>query len=85
MSFLEALPEEVLLQLMRYLKPKDLLKIGLASAKMRKVSHDPKLWQKVDVNDKIVPTEFIEFIYMFVKYLDISLAVTEGKTWSRLR
>ena len=74
---LEKLPEEVILNILTYLKLKDLMNCSQASKRIRRIAQDEKLWQRVDVNDKKVSTDFLEMILENgCRFLDISLAVT---------
>ena len=59
---LETLPEEVILTIFGYFKLKDLMNCGQLSKRIRRIARDEKLWQRVDVNDKKVSTNFLEMI-----------------------
>jgi hypothetical protein len=60
-NFLD-LPEELVLKVLSYSKPKDLITSGLVSKKLRRISHDNSLWRRVNISKKIVKTDFLEFI-----------------------
>ena len=78
---LETLPEEVIFHIFGYFKLKDLLNCGQLSTQIRRIAQDQKLWQRVDVNDKKVSTNFLEMILgKGCKFLDISLCETLEET-----
>jgi hypothetical protein len=56
------LPEELILKVLSYSEPKDLIASGQVSKRFRKISHDNSLWQRVNLSKKIVKTEFLEMI-----------------------
>lgn len=60
-NFLD-LPEELVLKVLSYSTPKDLITSGQVSKKLRRISHDNSLWQRVNISNKIVKTEFLEMI-----------------------
>ena len=74
---LEKLPDELILNILTYFKLKDLMNCCQSSKRIRRIAQDEKLWERVDVNDKKVSTEFLEMILENgCRFLDISLAVT---------
>ena len=74
---LEKLPEEVILNILTYFKLKDLMNCSQASKRIRRIAQDEKLWQRVDVNNKKISTEFLEMILdRGCHSLDVSLALT---------
>ena len=76
-SPLENLPDEVILNILGYMKIQDLINSGQVSNRLRGITQDETLWKQVDVNDKKVSTEFLEMILeKGCKFLDISLAET---------
>ena len=56
------LPDEIILKVLSCSEPKDLISSGQVSKRLRKISHDNSLWQKVSLAWKIVKTEFLELI-----------------------
>ena len=60
MSSIELLPEEVLLDIFGNLDVKDLGYCAQACKKFRKVSLDETLWQKLNLDEKEVPSQFLE-------------------------
>ena len=56
------LPDEIILKLLSYSEPKDLISSGQVSKRLRKISRDNSLWQRVSLAWKIVKTEFLELI-----------------------
>ena len=78
---LENLPEEVIFHIFGYFKLKDLMNCGQLSTQIRRIALDQKLWQRVDVNNKKVSTNFLEMILgKGCKFLDISLCETLEET-----
>ena len=61
MSF-QDLPEELILKVLSYSEPKDLITSGHVSKRFRTISHDSSLWQRVNLSKKVVKTEFLEVI-----------------------
>ena len=56
------LPDEIILKVLSCSELKDLISSGQVSKRLRKISHDNSLWQKVSLAWKIVKTEFLELI-----------------------
>ena len=56
------LPDEIILKVLSYSEPKDLISSGQVSKRLRKISRDNSLWQRVSLAWKIVKTEFLELI-----------------------
>ena len=61
MSF-QDLPEELILKVLSYSEPIDLITSGQVSKRFRTISHDCSLWQRVNLSKKVVKTEFLEVI-----------------------
>ena len=59
---LEDLPDEIQLKIFQNLRLKDIIYCANVSKKLRRVCHDASLWQKVNLSEKVVPTEFLEQI-----------------------
>ena len=62
MSQFHDLPNEIILKVLSYLKVKELLRCGQTSKRIRAVSHDETLYQKIDLNGKRVQARFLERI-----------------------
>ena len=60
--FLDNLPNEVLLKVFTYLNIRDLGFCAQVSTRLRDISIDESLWQKINVFNKVVPTGFIQHI-----------------------
>lgn len=56
------LPDELILKVLSYPKLKDLISSGQVSKRLRRISHDKSLWQRVNIYKKIVKAELLEFI-----------------------
>ena len=83
------LPDEKILKVLSYLKVRDLLYCGQVSKRIRAISHDKSLYQKINLNGKKVQTRFLErIINKGCKHLNLSGAQLEGSyllyTQSRL-
>ena len=59
---LEDLPDEVILKVLSYLDTADLIRSGHLSQRLRAISSDESLWQKMNLFKKIVPTSFLQFV-----------------------
>ena len=56
------LPVELILKVLSYSKPKDLITSSQVSRRFRTIGYDNSLWQRVNLSDKIVKTELLELI-----------------------
>ena len=83
MSQFQNLPDEIILKVLTHLKVKDLLSCGQASKRIRAVSHDKSLYQKIDLAGKKVQTIFLEtIINKGCKELSLSGAQLEGSEFN---
>ena len=72
LSVIENLPEEILLKICTYLGLKDLGRCLQVSKGFSKISKDKKLWQRITLFRKEVPTEFIGQALTFgLKHLSV--------------
>ena len=62
LSFLEELPNEILLYIIRYLNISDLLNCAQTSKRIRGICQDYSLWRKINLHRKKVSAGFLEFI-----------------------
>ena len=62
MSQFQDLPDEIILKVLSYMVLKDLLCCGQTSKRIRAVSHDESLYQKIDLSGKKVWDRFLERI-----------------------
>ena len=70
---LQELPDELILKVLSYSKPKDLISSGQVSKRLRSISYDNSLWQRVNLSGKLVKTELLELILnKGCKSLDLS-------------
>ena len=77
----EALPNEIILHVFRYLKIEDLLKCGQVSKRFRSISNDEQyLWpKKINICCKGVPGGFLQkLLDNGCKYLSLSEAIIKG-------
>ena len=74
------LPDEVLLKILSLLEIKDLIKCGKISKRIKAISHDESLWQKINLyGDQNVPSKFIEMVInRGCKYLSLFSAYSIG-------
>ena len=56
------LPDELVLKILGYSETKDLITYGQVSKRIRKISHDRKLWATANLVNQIVKTELLEII-----------------------
>ena len=82
---LEHLPNELLLKILSYLSIKSIISCGLICKRIRFISHDVSLWQKINLYQKTVPTKFLKFVMKNgCKYLSLSCAkLKENSTLQR--
>ena len=82
---LEDLPNELLLKILSYLNINSIISCGLLSKRIRFISHDASLWQKINLYQKTVPTKFLKFVMKNgCKYLSLSCAkLKENSTLQR--
>ena len=72
---LQDLPDELILKVLSYSKPKDLISSGQVSKQLRLISYDNSLWQRVNLSGKLVKTELLELIInKGCKSLDLSFS-----------
>ena len=62
MSKIQDLPDELVLKILRNSETKDLISCGQVSKRIRKISHDNSLWQRVNLSGKKVKSELLEMI-----------------------
>ena len=76
---LEDLPDEVILKLFSYLDTADLIRCGHLSKRLRAISSDESLWQKMNLSEKNVPTSFLQFVLKRgCKYLSLHSTKLNG-------
>ena len=51
---LEQFPDEIILQVFSYLDMKELILCGQVSKRMRNISHDESLWQRINLHSKVL-------------------------------
>ena len=57
------LPDEIVLKILKKLDIKDLLNCGIVSKRIRAISKDESLWEKVNLYNKRVPsTNFLKLV-----------------------
>ena len=61
-TFFDHLPDEVQLKIFKFLEIEDLIRCAQVSKRTRRICHDESIWKKVNLNKKLVPSEFIEKI-----------------------
>ena len=70
MAFFQDSPDEVILKVIEYLDIYELVKFGEVSRRMRAISNDKSLWQKMNLSrngpswfDELdVPTKFVKMV-----------------------
>jgi hypothetical protein len=76
---LEDLPNEVIMILLSYLDTADLIRSGHVSQRLRTISSDESLWQKMNLFKRIVPTSFLQFVLeRGCKYLSLHFTKLNG-------
>ena len=79
-SKLEDLPDEVILKVFSYLENNtDRIRSGHVSQRLRAISSDESLWQKMNLSEKNVPTSFLQFVLeRGCKYLSLHSTKLNG-------
>lgn len=77
----EDLPDEMILKILRNLDMKDVLHCGLVSNRIRTISRDESLWERINLYNKIFPAEFVQLaLNSGCKYLSLEEAkLVHGK------
>ena len=60
---LQDMPDEVLLNIVKFLDIETLLKCSHTCQRIRYICHDESLWRKINLFGKKVPAQFVEFIF----------------------
>jgi len=77
---MEKLPDEVILNVLSYVKIKDLILCGQVSKRIRVISQDESLWKKINLYNKKVPADFVEMVInRGCKYLSLYQIKMIGK------
>ena len=75
----EDMPDEILLKVLINLDYFSLIRCGHVSKRVREISHDKSLWEKMKIFERIVPAEFIQFVLdRGCKYLSLLMSEIEG-------
>ena len=83
---LEDLPDEILLKICHHLNVKEIVYCAQMSKRIRKISHDESLWQKINLYQRKVRVEFVEQILSNgCKYLSLNCAELLGNIKVRVR
>ena len=76
---LQDMPDEILLKILSYLDSKSIFKCVQVCKRLRNVSFDNSMWQKVNLCGKIVPLRFIRYVINSgCKHLSLRGAKIEG-------
>ena len=59
---LDHLPDEVQLNIFKFLDFDDIIRCAQVSKRTRRICHDKSIWKKVNISGKTVPSEFMEQI-----------------------
>jgi hypothetical protein len=74
------LPDEIILKVLSYSEPKDLISSRQVSKRLRKISHDNSFWQNIHLFGKVVKAKFLELILdKGCKNLNLSNSIILGK------
>ena len=77
--YLDDLPDEILLKIFQHLNMKEIVYCAQMSKRIRTISHDESLWQKINLYQRKVRVEFVEQILSNgCKYLSLNCAELLG-------
>ena len=79
------LPDELVLKILSNSESKDLITYGQVSKRIRKISHDDRLWVTANLVKKIVKTELLEIMLIRCKILNLSNSTIVGSLSSNLK
>ena len=80
---LDDLPDEVLLEILSYLDIKDLLRCSQVCRRIRSISHDESLWQKINLfEQKNVTANFIKIQGVQTLSVKSNLLILPIQSWS---
>jgi len=65
MSLIENLPQEILLKILEFLEPKDLVQCLQVSKPFRRIAKDESLWQKLEIQDEEIPVKLINQVLSY--------------------
>ena len=65
MSLIENLPQEIMLKIFVFLEPKDLVQCLQVSKQFRRVAEDETLWQKLKIQDEVIPVKLINQVLSY--------------------
>ena len=69
----EKFPDEILLNILSFLEVVDLIKCSQTSKRIKGISYEKSLWQKINLSKKIVPTEFLQKVIDYgCKWLNLN-------------
>ena len=75
----EDLPDEVILEILRYLDSRDVIFCGHLSRRIRLISQDESLWQKINLCWQTIPIGFLQMVLNNgCKYLNLAHASIHG-------
>ena len=78
-TLFDHLPDEVQLKIFKFLETKDLIRCAQVSKRTRRICHDESLWEKVNLYEKVVPSEFIaQILENGCKYINLRSAKIVG-------
>ena len=78
-TLFDDLPDEVQLKIFKFLETKDLIRCAQVSKRTRRICHDESLWEKVNLYEKVVPSEFIaQILENGCKYINLRSAKIVG-------
>ena len=73
------LPNEILFKIFANLSVRDLGHCSQVSRRLRQISRDDSMWQKINVYDKKVPVQFIAQLFAIgTKYLSLQETTING-------
>jgi hypothetical protein len=78
-NLFDHLPDEVQLKIFKFLEIEDLMHCSQVSKRTRRICHDESLWEKVNLYERVAPSEFIaQILENGCKYINLRSAKIVG-------
>ena len=73
------LPDEVQLKILKFLGIEDIVHCAQVSKRTRRICNDESIWEKINLSNKVVPSDFIDHILQKgCKYISLAMSTIVG-------